>query len=157
MEVGAKFTEPRPHTYLPEEKGAQPAAQAKTWGRGCASFVGFHGAMTNRRAMGDQRRAPRAPNTGDERTRTESPPCGRRTMRELQGRLRAGARAPKTLDNATSHPLSKYLDIYQTERQMDILHNLRMNHTLLQDHRLYHHNELYHFRISRFSFFRYPV
>ena len=78
-------------------------------------------------------------------------------MRELQGRLRAGARAPQNLDDATSHPLSKYLDIYQTETQTDTLHTLRMNHTLQQDHKLYHHNELYHFRISRFSFFRFPV
>ena len=43
--------------------------------------------------MEDQRRAPRAQNTGDGRTRTESPPCERRTNPELQGRPRAGTRA----------------------------------------------------------------
>lgn len=38
-EAGAKFTKPRPHTYEPEEQGAKPAAQVKTWGRGFAFCV----------------------------------------------------------------------------------------------------------------------
>lgn len=116
---------------------------------------GLSGSMTNRRAMGDQRRAPRAHNAGDKRTRTESHPSGRRTMRELQGRPRAGARAPQTLDNANRPRQNRYLDIHQTGGQTGNRHILRMNHTLLQDHKLYHHNELFHFRISRFSFFKF--